>query len=94
MRYHQTETKNSAQNISALKKVVDKYDYSDMSFPTSYEDIENFEEISQVCIFIYELDGAGQKTFRKSKQGNTDYLQKGCIYLLLIENEDRTHYTY
>ena len=69
MRYHQKEKKKNAQNISALKKVVDKYDYSDMSFRTNYEDIENFEEINQVCIFVYELDDAGQKTFRTSKQG-------------------------
>ena len=32
MRYHQTEKKKNAQNISALKKVVDKYDYSEISF--------------------------------------------------------------
>ena len=91
MRYHQTEKKKNAQNISSLKKVVDKYDYHNMSFPASYDDISDFEEINQVCIFVYDLDDAGEKKFRKSKQGNIDYLQKDCIYLLLIEDEDRTH---
>ena len=45
-------------------------------------------------MYFYELDDSGEKKFRKSKQGNIDYLQKDCIYLLLIEHEDRTHYIY
>ena len=95
MRYHQTERKKNDHRLTVLKKVVDKYDYSDMSFPASYEDIEKFEEINQVCIFVYELDDTAQKTFRKSKQGNIDYLQKDCIYLLLIEHEEhRAFYEY
>ena len=53
-----------------------------MSFPTSYEDIETFEDINQVCIFVYELDDAEHKKFRKSKQGNIDHLQRDCIFTI------------
>ena len=35
------------------KKVVDKYNYDDMNFPTSYDDIKTFEENNKVCIMVY-----------------------------------------
>ena len=37
MRYHQSEKKQNDKRLSALKKVKDKYDYGDMSFPADFE---------------------------------------------------------
>ena len=59
MKYHQSSQQKDAQNISALKKVDDKYDYSDITFPTSYDDIYKFEERNNLCIFVYEIGEDG-----------------------------------
>ena len=55
MKYHQTDKHKHVQNISALKKIEDKYDYSGIEFPASYEDIYKFEDLNKVCVFIYTL---------------------------------------
>ena len=55
MKYHQSmQTKNKAR-VTNLTSVEDKYDYSEISYPTSLEDIKIFEENNKVCIFIYEI---------------------------------------
>ncbi|MFM7982811.1 MAG: hypothetical protein ACKPKO_26155, partial [Candidatus Fonsibacter sp.] len=75
----------------ALKKINDKYSYDDISFPVSYEDISKFEEMNEVCIFVYEID---EDKIIKSKEGNTDYLLKDLVYLLRVEDGDKAHYIY
>ena len=53
MRYHQSEKKQNDHRISALKKVKDKYECGDMSFPADFESIEEFEMKNKVRIYIY-----------------------------------------
>ena len=55
MKYHQTDKHKHVQNISALKKIEDKSDYSGIEFPASYEDIYKFEDLNKVCVFIFTL---------------------------------------
>jgi len=88
MRYHQSEKKND-HRISALKKVKDKYDYGDMSFPADFESIEKFEIKNQVCIYIYSMNDENE--IRLSKAGNIDYINQDLIYLLTLEDNDQTH---
>ena len=48
-----------------MKKIEDKCDYSDMSFPTSYDEIYKFEERNNVCLYVYELDEDGKVHLEK-----------------------------
>jgi hypothetical protein len=44
LKYHQTKQEKNDDRVSVLKKVVDKYNYDNVNFPASYEDVETFEE--------------------------------------------------
>ena len=92
MRYHQTDKGSHKQNISCLKKVQDKYDYSRIPFPVMYEDIETFEENIKVCIYVYGIDEDNKIITEKA--GNTKYILNECIYLLVIEEEEQSHCVY
>ena len=85
------QSKNT-DRVSALKKINDKYNYGGMVFPADYTSIEAFEELSQVCIFIYEIDEEGK--LRLSKVGKIEYLTLDFKYLLRIENGEESHYIY
>ena len=50
MRYHQTEEGNNDSRISVLAKIQDKCDYAHIDSLTSYEDIEQLENIIK---FVY-----------------------------------------
>jgi hypothetical protein len=92
MKYHQTQQNKNQQNISFLKKIKDKYNYDGIDFPTTYDDITKFEDQNKVCIFIFEIDDEGG--IIKSRNGNTNYIHDDLIYLLLIEDEEQSHYVY
>ena len=55
MKYHQTSRGKDCQNISALKKVQDKYNYDGIEFPVSYDDIYKFEKLNNICIYVYSI---------------------------------------
>jgi hypothetical protein len=69
MKYHQSEKSNNDHRVSALKKVQDKFNYSNMKFPASLQDIRQFELQNQICINIYQLD----------ENDSIIKLQGGCI---------------
>ena len=56
---HQTRKGNHDARISQLKKVEYRYNYEGIDVPASYEGISAFEEISGVCICIYDVGSAG-----------------------------------
>ena len=92
MKYHQSPQTDHSSRISALKKVEDKYDYSDISYPTSYDDIYKFEERNNLCIFVYELDEDGK--VHREKTGLMENYDKDHIYLLRVENDEQSHFIY
>ena len=67
MKYHQTKRGKNCDRITVLKKVEDKYDYSGVDFPTSYDDIRAFEENNEVAVFIYYIDS--ENNIRTDKSG-------------------------
>jgi hypothetical protein len=101
MRYHQSlQTKNDARTCNLIN-VKDKYNYSEITYPTSLEDIKIFEENNKVCIFVYEIidrkDEATNEVVSDiipCKRGNFNYLLDECIYLLRVEEGDNSHYIY
>ena len=49
--YHQGSQGKNADRISVLNKIEDKYDWTGINFPASYEDIATFEELKSAIIF-------------------------------------------
>ena len=86
MRYHQSKKQKNDDRITALQKLTDKYDYTGIDFPTSYDDIEKFEETNNVCIYVYKIDEESDDIVAE-KPGRAQYLLNDCIYLLRIEDE-------
>ena len=92
MRYHQSSQEKNGDRISVLSKIQDKYDYTDISFPASYDDIARFENQNKVCVYVYIINEEGK--LDKERDGNIDYIQNDIIYLLRIEQEENSHYVY
>ena len=92
MKYHQTEKSKHDYKISVLKKVEDKYNYVDVDFPASYDDIKTFEDNNHVCVNAYVI-GDGN-SIKSDYMGNIEYIKNDVIYLLRIEDEEESHYVY
>ena len=53
MKYHRTEKKKHDDRITVLKKIEDKYNWTGLSFPVSFDDITLFEDLNNICINVY-----------------------------------------
>ena len=71
-----------------LKKVNDRYNYEGMEFTASYEASSTFEEISRVCIFIYELGAEGR--IKLGQQGRLPHFTHGINYILRTEAANKS----
>ncbi len=70
----------------------DKYDWTDITFPISFDQITTFEENTKLTMNVWEIAEDG-KTYL-TRQGNVLHCQNGLVNLLLIENEEgQAHYT-
>ena len=101
MRYHQSPKTNNSSKINYLLGVKDKYDYGEMVYPASFEDIAQFEELNKICIYVYEIRDKVDEETNESiseiipcKFGNVNYMLNDCIYLLRVEDGDTSHYIY
>ena len=84
-------TRKNDSRVTVLNKIIDKYNYEGIEYPTSYEDIYNFEKLSKICIYVYEIPN---DKIIKSKEGLAEYILNDKIYLLRIEdNENHLIYT-
>ena len=92
MKYHQSDKSNHASRVTNLLKVDDKYNYDDMEYPATYDDISNFEEVNQVCINIYTL--TENSDIILEKEGRYEYVSNDVIYLLRISSGENSHYIY
>ena len=91
MKYHQSENTNNMARTTVLDKIADNYIYN-ISYPTTFEDINRFEIDNEISVFVYYISDDG--TIRTEKRGNPDYILKDVVYLLRIENDDNAHYIY
>ena len=90
MLYHQSKKEHHSERISVLKKIVDKYDYSNITFPAGLTDIEQFEiNNKDVKITIFEYVKEEIRVFRQSKKIATDE-----IFLLRLDDGENNHYVY
>ena len=76
MKYHQSKKEKNDDRITNLSKIEDKYNYDDLTYPASYDNISNFESKNNVCVFIYSI-GANNKII-KEKDGEIRFFQSGC----------------
>ena len=91
MKYHQSDKVKHSNRTTVLDKMADKYIYN-ISYPTTFEDIDRFEIDNQVSVFVYYICDDG--SIRTEKRGNPDYILNDVVYLLRIENDDKAHYIY
>jgi len=93
LKFHQSESKlDKATRITALKKVVDKYNYKDINYPTTKADFITFENNNptvQINVFEYDDEKEEPVKWIVSKSEGTD-----TINLLLIREKDNDHLCY
>ena len=78
-------TRKNDSIVAVLYKIIDKYNYEGIEYPTSYEDIYNFEKINKICIYAYEIH---IDKIIKAKEGLAEYILNDTIYVLRIENNE------
>ena len=91
VKYHQSKKEKHCDRVSVLKKIEDKYDYSNVNCPATFDDIATFEN-NNISVFVYGIDE--ENNIRTEKTGNIDYIQNDIIYLLRVENDETSHYIY
>jgi hypothetical protein len=92
LKYHQTKKVKNDDRTTVLSKVQDKYNYDDVNYPASFDDIKTFEYNNKVCINVYYINS--DKSITLEYAGNIDYIRNDIIYLLRIEQEEQSHYVY
>jgi hypothetical protein len=92
MKYHQTKKEKHDDRISVLSKIEDKYKYDGISYPATYDDIKKFEDMNQVCIYVYTVDDNNDIVC--DSPGKAEYILNDLIYLLRVEQDGQSHYIY
>ena len=75
-----------------LQKITDTYNYSMVAFPTSDDDIYEFERQNEVCIFVYSL--SEDNNIIVDNQGLIEHIHKDLTYLLRVTEGENSHYIY
>ena len=94
--YHVSKQGENDRRVSALKKVTDPFDWSNVCFPCSFEDISTFEENNKMCVFVYGLVlENGELVPKLDRPGNGRYLDKRVTLFRLEDSENGlAHYCY
>ena len=77
--------------LQLWEKLREKW-ISNISFATTFEDIDRFEIDNQVSVFVYYM--SDDDAIRTERKGNLDYVTNDVISLLRIEADDNAHYIY
>jgi len=91
MKYHQSDKGKNSTRISALKKVDDKFNYDDITYPVGIEEINIFEannEGIKINVFQYDNEKDEINVLRRAGKSPT------YIHLLVINDNDNEHYCY
>ncbi len=93
MKCHQSPQTKHSHRLTELKKIEDKYNYNDISYPVACDDITVFEDNNNLMINVWKMEENGN-IFLFNK-GNVLNCKSGMINLLLILNkEGEGHYIY
>ena len=92
MKYHHSNKLKNADRISVLSKLEDDLNYENVEFPSSYDDIKTFEDNNKIAVRVYVIDeDNGISTDRFE---NIEYIRNDIIYLLRVEDGEKSHYVY
>jgi hypothetical protein len=91
LKYHQSDKSKNSARLSALKKVNDKYNYDDLTFPLQLDDIEVFESNNaSTGVNVFEVIDNRLTTIYKS----SNVYASDRIVLMMIREDDKLHYCY
>ena len=79
--------KHTDDRLTALSKVNTTYNYNNLAYPTSLEDVKIFEIHDKLCINNYNVNDTNDVTTHQL--GNIKYY-KHILNLLLIYDEEHT----
>ena len=91
MLYHQSSKEKHGDRVGVLNKIQDKYNWQGIGFPTSFNDIETFENNNKVCVNIWQHN---EREVNPQRLGNLAYVKNDNINLLLLNDGDKGHYIY
>jgi hypothetical protein len=91
MLYHQSNQGEKTHRLTALEKVEDKYDYTDISYPTTFDDITLFDDSNKLMINVYMLEN---ETNNIEKNGQRSTLQNGTGKSVIDKRGEKGHYIY
>jgi len=90
MKYHQSDKGKHSTRLSALKKVDDKFNYDNITYPVGVEEINIFESNNDVKINLFQYDTEKKEIHLLRRAGKGD----SYIHLLVISDDDNEHYCY
>ena len=91
-KYHQTKKSKNDDRITILKTVDDKYNYNNVNYPASYDDIKQFEDNNKISVFVYTINEEGE--IIRDYMGNVEYIHNETLNLLRISDDTTSHYVY
>ena len=95
LKYHQTKKVTNDERISRLKKVVDIYNYDGIEMPMKIIDINKFEEQNKtICVNVFESNTKAEYVTSFHRIYESKNKNENVCNLLLVENNDESHYTY
>jgi hypothetical protein len=60
MLYHQSEQSKHSHRLTVLEKLEDKFNYESITYPTSLQDIQQFEEDNEITINVFTIKGGDE----------------------------------
>ena len=96
---HLDDIKKDHQRVTKYKDYENELKFDDIEFPVSIDDIEKFEKLNQISINVFILNDKFDKDDALSQHFEGVYFhkiknEKKPINLLLIEDDDKSHYCF
>ena len=79
LKYHQSTKIKNGDRISVLSKIEDKYNYDNVTYPASPDDIKTFEDNNKVAVNVYVF--GDKNSIILEYMGNIDYIKKIMLYI-------------
>ena len=92
MLYHQSRQEKNGERVSVLKKVEDKYNWTDIEFPVSFTEVQNFEDQNEICVNLWGISYNNE--VHPLRLGTIPYVKNDTVKLLLLHDGDKGHYVY
>ena len=71
-------TKKHDNRTTVLRNYFEQFNYDDISYPTTYDDTNKFQEHNKICIYVYVIDENSDIVCDFA--GKTQYIQNDLIY--------------